>query len=195
MKNIMETILHRRSIRRYSARPVEEEALQQILTAGLYAPSAGGRQGPLFAVSEDREVNLTLGKLKRAAANPVMAKNEHFVSKDQPSIADDPNLKDSFYGAPVVITFFGPKNFLFAAEDCAMAAENMMLTADALGIGSCYIGQGWQAFSTPYGQQILKRWGVPATHYAVAQLLLGCPLEGDPHPAPKPRKEGRILRY
>ena len=162
---------------------------------GLYAPSAGGRQGPLFAVSEDREVNLTLGKLKRAAANPVMAKNEHFVSKDQPSIADDPNLKDSFYGAPVVITLFGPKNFLFAAEDCAMAAENMMLTADALGIGSCYIGQGWQAFSTPYGQQILKRWGVPATHYAVAQLLLGCPLEGDPHPAPKPRKEGRILRF
>ena len=122
MKNIMETILHRRSIRRYAARPVEEEDLQQILTAGLYAPSAGGRQGPLFAVSEDREVNLTLGKLKRAAANPVMAKNEHFVSKDQPSIADDPNLKDSFYGAPVVITLFGPKNFLFAAEDCAMAA-------------------------------------------------------------------------
>ena len=56
MKDVMETILHRRSIRRYAARPVEEEALQQILTAGLYAPSAGGRQGPLFAVSEDREV-------------------------------------------------------------------------------------------------------------------------------------------
>ena len=149
MKNIMETILHRRSIRRYAARPVEEEALQQILTAGLYAPSAGGRQGPLFAVSEDREVNLTLGKLKRAAANPVMAKNGHFVSKDQPSIADDPNLKDSFYGAPVVITLFGPKNFLFAAEDCAMAAENMMLTADALALAPATSARAGRPFRPP----------------------------------------------
>ena len=51
---------------------------------------------------------------------------------------------------------------MFAPEDCAAAAENMMLAADALGIGSCYIGQGWTAFA-------------------------------DPHPGPKPRKDGRIL--
>ena len=52
----------------------------------------------------------------------------------------------------------------------------MMLAADALGIGSCYIGQGWTAFADPYGQAILRRWSIPADHYAVMQLLLGYPL-------------------
>ena len=44
MSELMETILHRRSIRRFDERQVEEKALHQILEAGLYAPSAGGRQ-------------------------------------------------------------------------------------------------------------------------------------------------------
>lgn len=195
MGQLMETILHRRAIRRFADRQIEEEALQQILQAGLYAPSAGGRQGPIFAVCQEREVNERLGKIKRANSRPHMATAASYVSREQPSIADDPNLKNAFYDAPTVITLFGPKNFLFAAEDCAVAAENMMLAADACGVGSCYIGQGWTAFADPYGQEILRKWGIPAGCYAVMQLLLGYPRPGDPHPAPKPRREGRILRF
>lgn len=191
----MESIRHRRAIRRFEPKQIEEETLQQILEAGLYAPSAGGRQGVIFAVSQDREVNERLGKIKRANVNPRMATETSYVSKEQPSIADDPNLKNAFYDAPTVITLFAPKNFLFAAEDCAVAAENMMLMADALGVGSCYIGQGWTAFADPYGQEILHRWGIRTDYYAVMQLLLGYPKEGDKHPTPKPRKEGRILRF
>ena len=55
MPDIFETILHRRSIRRFEPKQIEEAALQQILQAGLYAPSAGGRQGVIFAVCQDRE--------------------------------------------------------------------------------------------------------------------------------------------
>lgn len=64
--DILQTILHRRSIRRFDTRQIEEETLQKILQAGLYAPSAGGRQGVIFAVSQNREVNERLGKIKRA---------------------------------------------------------------------------------------------------------------------------------
>ena len=46
----------------------------------------------------------------------------------------------------------------------------------------------------PYGREILKKWNVRPDYYAVTQLLLGYPREGDPHPAPKPRREGRVLR-
>lgn len=195
MGELMETILHRRAIRRYETRQIAEDALQQILQAGLYAPSAGGRQGPLLVVSQDRTVNQRLGRIKRANSHPRMATATSYVSKEQPSIADDPNLRNAFYDAPAVITLFAPKNFLFSAEDCAVAAENMMLAADSLGVGSCYICQGWTAFADPYGQQILKTWGIPANYYAVMQLLLGYPRVGDPHPAPKPRREGRVLRF
>ena len=158
-------------------------------------PSAGGRQGVLFVVSQDQDVNEHLGKIKRANSNPRMATATSYVSKEQPSIADDPKLTNAFYDAPTVITLFAPKDFLFSAEDCAVAAENMMLVADTLGIGSCYVGQGWTAFADPYGQEILRRWGVRTDYYAVMQLLLGYPRENDQHPEPKPRKEGRILRF
>lgn len=191
---IMETIMHRRAIRRFEEKQIEEDVLQQILQAGLYAPSAGGRQGVLFAVCQDKEVNERLGKIKRGNSNPSMATATIYVSKEQPSIADDPNLKNAFYDAPTVITMFAPKNFLFSAEDCAVAAENMMLTADSLGVGSCYIGQGWTAFADPYGQEVLRHWNVRTDYYAVMQLLLGYPREGDEHPTPKVRKDGRILR-
>ncbi len=195
MSELMETILHRRSIRRFDRRQVEEKTLQQILEAGLYAPSAGGRQSPLFVVCQDREVNERLGKIKRGNSNPRMATATSYVSREQPSIADDPDLKNAFYDAPTVITMFGPKDFLFSAEDCAAAAENMMLAADSLGVGSCYIGQGWTAFADPYGQEILQKWGIRTDYYAVMQLLLGYPRPEDRHPEPKPRKEGRILRF
>lgn len=195
VNELMTTILHRRAIRRFADRQIEEEALEQILQAGLYAPSAGGRQGPIMAVCQDKQVNERLGRIKRANARPRMATATSYVSREQPSIADDPNIKNAFYDAPTVITLFGPRNFLFAAEDCAVAAENMMLAADSLGVGSCYIGQGWTAFADPYGQEILKQWGIRTDYYAVMQLLLGYPREGDAHPTPKPRKQGRVLRF
>ena len=142
MNEVMKTILHRRSFRRFEERQIEESALQEILQAGLYAPSAGGRQGVIFAVCQDKEVNERLGKIKRANSHPRMATATSYVSKEQPSIADAPKLLNAFYDAPTVITLFAPKNFLFSVDDCAVAAENMMLMADSLGIGSCYIGQG-----------------------------------------------------
>lgn len=193
MHDLFETMRHRRSIRRFDPRPVEETALQQILQAGLYAPCAGGRQGVLFAVCQDKAVNERLGKIKRANSHPRMATEHVYVSREEPSIADDPNLTDAFYGAPTVITLFAPKHFLFAKEDCALAAENMMLAADALGVGSCYIGEGWTAFADAYGQEKLRHWNIPTDHYAVMQLLLGYPRTGDKHPSAKPRKERRIL--
>lgn len=194
-KIVMETIIHRRAIRRFNSRQLEELELQKILQAGLYAPSAGGRQGVIFAVCQDEEVNRKLGKIKRANSNPSMATDTCYVSKEQPSIADDPKLINAFYDAPTVITMFAPKNFLFSQEDCATAAENMMLMADTLGIGSCYIGQGWTAFADDYGQEILQKWNIRSDYYAVMQLLLGYPKEGDNHPIPKARKEDRVLRF
>lgn len=191
---LINTMKHRRAIRRFESKQIEESELQQILQAGLYAPSAGGRQGVIFVVCQEKEMNQKLGKIKRANSNPRMATATSYVSKEQPSIADDPTIKNAFYDAPTVITMFASKNFLFSTEDCATAAENMMLMADVLGIGSCYIGQGWTAFADPYGQKVLEKWKIRGDYYAVMQLLLGYPKAGDNHPMPKPRKADRILR-
>ena len=117
MPDIFETIMHRRSIRRFEPNQIEEAALQQIIQAGLYAPSAGGRQGVIFAVCQDRVMNECLGKIKRANSNFRMSTATSFVSPEQPSIVDDAKLTNAFYDAPTVISMFAPKNFLFSAED------------------------------------------------------------------------------
>ncbi len=75
----------------------------------MIAPSAGGRQGVIFAVCQDREINERLGRIKRANSHPRMATATSYVSREQPSIADDPKLTNAFYDAPTVITFFAPK--------------------------------------------------------------------------------------
>lgn len=62
MNEVMNTIIHRRAIRRFSKEQIDENILQDILTAGLYAPSAGGRQEVIFAVCQDATINEKLGK-------------------------------------------------------------------------------------------------------------------------------------
>ena len=68
----MEAILHRRAIRRFDTRQVEEGVLAQILEAGLYAPSAGGGQRPLFVVCQNRELGLPDGGLTDAFYSEVI---------------------------------------------------------------------------------------------------------------------------
>ena len=119
-----------------------------------------------------------------------MATATSFVSREQPSIADDPKLTNAFYGAPTVITMFAPKNFLFSVDDCAVAAENMMLAADALGIGSCYIEQGWPAFDDPYGQEILRQWNIPTDRYAVMHFFWAIPVRVTSTPPRSREKRG-----
>lgn len=59
---VMKTIMHRRAIRRFEERQIAEEELEQILQAGMYAPSAGGRQGVIFAVCQNKEVKFETNK-------------------------------------------------------------------------------------------------------------------------------------
>jgi nitroreductase len=193
MHEMTEKIVSRHAIRRYQDRQIEEELLQEVLQAGLYAPSAGNNQYSRIVVCQDKEINEKLGKLSRY----VMFKDRepkiaaHTVSADQPSILDDADIVNGFYGAPTVLTIF-TKDTKYAHDDAAMIAENIMLAAHFLGLGSCYIGRTDEVFATEYGLELRKQWGIPDDMAGVCNVLLGY-REG-PAPKDKPRKEGRIVR-
>lgn len=189
---VIENILTRRTIRKYKKEQITEEELQTVLTAGMYAPSAGGRQGVIFVVSQDKETNEKLGRTKRNNSHVKISTDTVYISKEQPSIADDPYIKNGFYDAPTVITLFVPKNFLYAPYDASAAAENMLLAAHSIGLGGCYIGSAWDSFNSPYGQEILKKWQVNINYYAAVHVLLGYP-EDIKNPSAKARKNGRII--
>lgn len=170
---VIDNMLKRRSIRRFRQEQIREEELATILQAGLYAPSAGGRQGVIFVVSQDKDTNEKLGRIKKAHFHGRMSTADVYVSKEQPSIADDASIKNAFYDAPTVITLFAPRKFLYAESDACVAAENMLLAATSLGVGSCYIGSAWDSFDDPFGHATLRRWGVRTDYYAVLHVVLG----------------------
>lgn len=185
-------MMTRRAIRRFQDRQVEQAILEQILQAGLYAPSAGNSQYSRIVVCQDRALNQKLGQISRymqfKGQDP--KKVSHAVSAEQPSIQDDFSIQDGFYGAPTVLTVFA-RNSRYAQEDAALIGGNILLAAHALGIGSCYIGRTGDVFATEYGMELRKKWGVPDDMAAVCNILLGY-CDG-PAPKEKPRKEGRII--
>lgn len=190
---VMENIVTRRTIRRFLERQIRGEELETVLEAGLYAPSAGGRQGVLFVVSQDQETNRKLGRIKRSNSHVKSSTDTVYISKDQPSIADDPTITNAFYDAPTVITLFVPKNFLYGPYDASAAAENMLLAAHSLGLGGCYIGSAWDSFADPFGQETLRNWGIRTDYYASVHVLLGYPKD-ERAPEGKERKSGRVIR-
>lgn len=193
MNEMIQKMINRHAIRRFQDKPIEEELLDQILEAGLYAPSAGNNQYSRIVVCQDKEVNEKLGKINRymqfKGNDP--AKVAHSISNDQPSIQDDFTIMNGYYDAPCVLTIFTRKG-PYAQSDGAMIAENIWLAAHFLGLGACYIGRTGEVFATEYGLEMRRKWGVPEDMEAICNVILGY-CEG-PMPKEKPRKEGRIIK-
>ena len=165
-------LLERRSIRKYDDRPVPDELLDAVLQAGIHAPSGMNTQGVRLVAVRDPQTVVSLSKLNAAVMNAT---------------------NDPFYGAPcVVIVLADPEIYGGWVEDGSLALGNMMNAAHALGLGSCWINRAKQVFDSPEGKALLKKWGLPEHLRGVGNCILGYP--ACDHPAPAPRKEGRITK-
>ncbi|MDE7394614.1 MAG: nitroreductase family protein [Clostridiales bacterium] len=186
--NLSEIIKSRRSVRKYTDEQIPKEHLEKIIEAGLCAPNAGGRQGTVIVGIHNKELTEVVGKLNLARFDRERLEGS-YVSKEQPSIIDDPSMKSGFYGAPSVCVVFAEKNFLYSIPDAFCAAENMVLQATELGISSCIIARGEETFDNEYGNKLLKDWGVPETYIARCFVILGY-IDGQP-PHAKPINQNR----
>lgn len=191
MNEVISAIMQRRSIRKYQPQQITDAELDEILLAGLAAPSAGSRQGVLIGVCQDAVTNEALGKINKGGFKGRASDATHYISQDQPSIADDPSIASAFYGAPTVLTLFGASNFLYAEADCCVAAQNIMLAASSLGIGSCMVMRAQNTFNSDIGRRLKKSWSVGDDYEAKVHIILGYP-QGTAQA--KPHKENRIRR-
>jgi nitroreductase len=181
---------YRRSIRKYQDKQISREDLSSIIEAGTFAPNAGGGQRSIIVGIHNKELCEKIGRLNATCMDRShLAGN--YVSKDQPSLIDDPSIKSGFYGAPTVCAVFAPIRFLYSIPDAFCAAENMVLEATELGISSCIIARGEETFDNDFGRELLEKWNIPEGYIARCFVLLGY-CEGE-YPKEKPRKEGRIL--
>lgn len=187
--DVLSLIRRRRSIRKYEPRQIAFQDLEKIIDAGTYAPNAGGGQRSMIVGIHDAGITEKIGCMNVACLDRSRLAGG-YVSKEQPSIIDDPSIKSGFYGAPTVCAIFCQRDFLYSIPDAFCIAENMVLAATELGISSCIIARGEETFSSPEGASLLAEWDVPQNYICRAFVLLGY-CDGD-YPDPKPRKSWRV---
>ena len=166
----MYNLLIRRSVRRYSDRQVPDELLDQVLEAGLYAPTGMNTQNIYMVAVRDKETRDRMMKLNAA----VMGRDG-----------------DPFYGAPCVIVVLGDASGYPVVENGSLVLGNLMNAAHAVGLGSCWIHRAKQTFETEEGKELLRKWGLPDTLVGIGNCILGYAEET---PDARPRKEGRIVK-
>ena len=168
MNIALENLKNRRSIRRYLPRQITREELDQVLEAGICAPTGMNRQSPVLVAVQDKETRDLLSRMN-AAVN---------------GAAGDP-----FYGAPTVVVVLADANSRHAVQDGSLVLGNLMNAAHAIGLGSCWINRAKEVFDTDEGKALLKKWGLEGEYIGVGNCILGYP---DEAPAMKPRKENYI---
>ena len=138
MNEVINNILNRRSTRVFTEEKVDESLLKEIVNAGLYAPSSKNKQLWHFTVIQNEDILNQLDQDTKAAvkkyaeekiSNPDMLKNITAKANN--------DAYNTFYKAPVAILISRDNNDITSQDDCALASQNIMLSAESLGLGSC----------------------------------------------------------
>ncbi len=174
--DLMEAIYHRRSVRSFTTAPVAQETLHSLIQAAAQAPSAMNLQPWRFAVATRREM------LQRIAG----ASRDHLLSRMQPGspflrfrgMLEDPDC-DILHGAPALVVICATSAEQQAAEDCALAAQNLMLAAHTHGLGTCCIGFARPWLNEPEGRNLLC---IPAECLPIVPIVVGEPAAIPPAP-------------
>lgn len=181
--DINEAILGRRSVRDYTTQAVDERTIRHLIDAAVHAPNAVNQQPWTFTVVREQDLLDRISRDAKAhmlATMPASRHSDHFRL-----LLSDQNFH-IFYRAPVLILISASAQGPWIVEDCAMAAENLMLAAYAAQLGTCWIGFAQSFLNTSEGKNLL---GLSAEWVPVAPIIVGHPKAAPP---PVPRKEPEI---
>lgn len=154
---MLDVIKNRRACRAFSSKEVEISKINEIVDAGLLAPSGMNRQTPVVIVIKDKKVRDELEAL-----------NKKIMGRDV----------DPFYGAPVILLVIAHKEGL-SIHDGAACIENMLLEATNQGLASCWIHRADEEIKSLEGREILSFTGLNFDDFVgVGHVIIGYPKEG-----------------
>lgn len=169
MSGVLETIKSRRSIRKYKSDMVSQDKLEKIIEAGTYAATGMGKQSPIIIAVTNKELRDKLSAMNAK----IMGVNS-----------------DPFYGAPVVLIVLADKNRPTYLYDGSLVMGNLMLEAEAQGVGSCWIHRAKEEFESEEGKEILKSLGIEGDYEGIGHCVLG--YADGPAPKAAPRKDSYV---
>ena len=172
---VIETIMSRRSIRKYQPQAVSRDTMQIILDCGINAPNGQNKQSWEIRVVDNSEFINGISEVYK---------------KENPKVAEDPNFKNMFRNAPTVVFRANDTSYGLSQIDCGLLGENMILSAWSMGIGSCCLGGPIHFMnSNPAAAEYLKKLDIPEGYQLLYCIAFGYP---DETPAAKPRNAAKI---
>jgi len=176
---VMKCIRERRSIRNYEERELPGDILKEIIMAGRYAPSAENRQPWKFIVVTNRDVISFLSRRTKEQIGKMLKQKRKWKKKfneleDEQTVmflqAVALSKRDMvFHNAPAAVFIVTPDS-IFNDESCACAAQNMMLAARSLGVGSCWVGF---AKFLEWDNEATEKLGMSEGHHIAASIVFG----------------------
>ena len=166
MNEVVEQLYRRKSVRVFAEREIDEEIVQEILTAAVMAPTAGNQQ--LYTI-----LRITDPEKKRRLSES--CDHQPFIAEGKLLLvfcADCLKWYEAFQNAGCEPRKPGAGDLLLAVDDALIAAQNAVVAAESYGIGSCYIGDIMENIETQRELLALPEYVFPA-----AMLVFGYPTE------------------
>lgn len=164
MNNTIQELFHRKSVRVFTGEPISKEKKELILTSAVQAPTAGNQQ--LYTI-----LDVTDQKLKEKLA--VTCDNQPFIAEADMVlifVADCQKWYEGFKDVGANPRNPGVGDLMLAVTDASIAAQNAVVAAESLGIGSCYIGDIME--NAELHKEILQ---LPEYAFPAVMLVFGYP--------------------
>ncbi len=159
---VSEAIMQRKSIRAYTAQPVAPGDVAKIIEAGQWAPNAGP-----FNMSVIRNADV-LKRINDLTSKAMLASGNDFLVERASLPGYEP-----LYGAPVMVILSGPSDAPYTQLNVAASAENMLLQATELGLGSCFLRSPAFALNAAENRAIAAEAGIPEGSLMECAVLFG----------------------
>ena len=189
-----DAIVTRRSTRSYRPDPVEPEKLARIIEAGRHAPSGGNNQTNHFLVVQKPEILAKLIALAEAGLAAMELGEDTYASLRRCILRARKGGYVFTYHAPVLVVMANRRGYGNAMADCVAAVENMMIEANELDLGTCYINQLNWLGDDPALVEYLQSLGLADDERVFASMALGYAASENGLPSRKPleRKGNRV---
>ena len=165
MNETLKNIGNRRSTRAFLPEQVNGSHVADIIDAGIYAPSANNTQPWHFTIIQRKDI---IDRLSDAFKKIAKKSDNEYIRR----FADNEKFH-VFYNAPTVVLVSGDKNNEYASVDCAVAVENMLIAAESLEIGSCWIGLIAYLLNSEEGEEFVKELEIPEGFRQIHAFCLG----------------------
>ncbi|WP_406660662.1 nitroreductase [Methanolobus sp. ZRKC3] len=183
---ILNNIKTRASVREYENRPLSGEDITEIINAGIHAPTAFDAQPWFFVVVQNKEMMKRMSDHCKPDLLSQLedATNDAAIQYKKNLATDEFNI---FYDAPVLVIVLGSSEGFTTEYDCCLCAENMMLAAHAMDIGSCWVGTACFIQDNP---EFLDELGIPSGYRIIAPIVFGYAKDNVPA---TPRKDPVVV--